>query len=303
MSDANISQMNDKQLRNEVQLLRDELAIFKRKYEDIIHNLDNDNFSSTFLREKDGMKTSIEINAEGIKTKVSNAEFESAKTQLANEITSKVNTLDWKLSSQITQTATEINQKVDNVESGLSTEISQTASEINSTVSALSGSVSSIRQTANSVSSRVNNIEDGEFNGYTLFEQTGSKFSFTGNVEISGDAIVEGTISADRIDTDNLSCTRLYAKDNSDGYSVRLNGSWGDFGIFTPSAANDDGANDFKCMFGVYNSAPNVNFLVYGHNFMGYDVNADKIWTKGTWDFSTCDVIGIEGGGGTAKFA
>ena len=44
MSD-NIPDMNFKQLRNEVQLLRDELAIMKRKYEDILYNLDDDNFS------------------------------------------------------------------------------------------------------------------------------------------------------------------------------------------------------------------------------------------------------------------
>ena len=44
MSD-NINDMNFKQLRNEVQLLRDELAIMKRKYEDILYNLDDDNFS------------------------------------------------------------------------------------------------------------------------------------------------------------------------------------------------------------------------------------------------------------------
>ena len=39
MSDKDINKMNDKELRNEVQLLRDELAIFKRKYEDFYNNL------------------------------------------------------------------------------------------------------------------------------------------------------------------------------------------------------------------------------------------------------------------------
>lgn len=186
---SDLSQMEVKQLRNEVQLLRDELAIFKRKYEDIIYNLDDDNFSSTLLREKDGMKTSIEINAEGIKTKVSNAEFESAKTQLAGEITSKVNTLDNKLSSQISQTATEINQKVDNVESDLSSEISQTAAAINTKVSNLSSSVSSVSQTANSFSSRITNLENFKT---STFNQTadgflldGEKSGFTGYIYLA----------------------------------------------------------------------------------------------------------------------
>lgn len=39
MSDKNINQMDFKELRNEVQMLRDELAIMQRKYEDILNNL------------------------------------------------------------------------------------------------------------------------------------------------------------------------------------------------------------------------------------------------------------------------
>lgn len=89
MSD-NINSMNYKQLRNEVQLLRDELAIMKRKYEDIIYNLDTDNFSSRFVKEQGNMKTAIEVNAEGIKTKVSNEDFQSTISQTADNISSIV---------------------------------------------------------------------------------------------------------------------------------------------------------------------------------------------------------------------
>ena len=66
MSDMNIATMNDKQLRNEVQSLRDELATFKRKYEDIIYNLDTNNFSSRFVKEQGDARTKIEQNAEKI---------------------------------------------------------------------------------------------------------------------------------------------------------------------------------------------------------------------------------------------
>jgi hypothetical protein len=179
MSDLN--QMEVKQLRNEVQLLRDELAIFKRKYEDIIYNLDDDNFSSTLLREKEGMKTSIEVNAEGIKTKVSNDDFESAMTQTAELIETKVSSEE--LETVITQTAseikTEVNATTDGKLANYSTK-SQTASEINSAVSLLDNSISSIRQTAKTISSRVESVEGGEFNGYTLFEQTNDQFFFDG---------------------------------------------------------------------------------------------------------------------------
>lgn len=265
MSD-NIQKMNDKQLRNKVQELSDALAIMQRKYEDILYNLDDDNFSGTFLKEKDGMKTSIEINAEGIKTKVSNAEFESAKTQLANEITSKVNTLDGKLSSQITQTA----------------------SEIDSTVSGLNGAISSVRQTANSVSSRVNNIEDGEFNGYTLFEQTGSKFSFTGNVEISGSAIVGGTITGaafqDSSGTAKVCLGSDIGSSVGDFNLIRINGSGVETNIFT-----------------VYDDLTMIDLMAFGNIFLSSSTSGNT-YPCGKWDFTNCTVEGLAGGGsgGTA---
>ncbi len=66
MSDKDISRMGFKELRNEVQLLRDELAIMQRKYEDMLYNLDSDNFSSTFKKEQDNMKSEVKLTAEGL---------------------------------------------------------------------------------------------------------------------------------------------------------------------------------------------------------------------------------------------
>lgn len=114
-----VNKMELKQLRNEVQLLRDELAIMKRKYEDIIYNLDDDNFSSRFVKEKGDMKTAIEITAEGIKTKVSKEELdkslESTMTQTAEMISSEVSALydnDDMLYTEISQTANSIKSVV-----------------------------------------------------------------------------------------------------------------------------------------------------------------------------------------------
>ena len=120
---------------------------------------------------------------------------------------------------------------------------------------------------------------------------------------INATYIKTGQLSADRIDTENLSCTRLYAKNNYSGYSARLNGNFGDFGIFNSSATDSAYSNDTTCLFGIYNSVPNVNFYVYGHNFMGVDVTDDTVWAKGTWDFSVADVIGISGGSGGTTVA
>ena len=142
MSDS-ISTMNDRQLRNEVQLLRDELAIMKRKYEDIIYNLDTDNFSSRFVKEQGKMKTAIEVNAKGITTKVSDADFQSSKAQTAQKIEMEVKKLtaaDSELSSKITQEADKIRSEVKETTDAINGEfekystIEQTAENISATV-------------------------------------------------------------------------------------------------------------------------------------------------------------------------
>lgn len=120
MSDKAISQMDFKELRSEVQYLRDELALFMRKYEDIIYNLDSDNFGTALTLEKDSMKTQIKLSAEAIQTKVSESDLTtelekySTITQTAEKIASAVSEVDEKLESYSTieQTAAAISSKV-----------------------------------------------------------------------------------------------------------------------------------------------------------------------------------------------
>jgi hypothetical protein len=203
MSD-NINSMNYKQLRNEVQLLRDELAIMKRKYEDIIYNLDTDNFSSRFVKEQGDMKSAIEITAEGIKTKVSKEEMESTITQTANQIKVEVEKVttetDNKLKNYATtawtddQITSKVEQYVTDLVDGeyvtnvVRSEINQTANEIYAYVSEtkedLETSISSISVTADGIESRVGDLEDGKYKGYTLFTQSANKFTFEGNVDV-----------------------------------------------------------------------------------------------------------------------
>lgn len=116
MSD-NTNATEIKKLRNEVQVLRDELAIMKRKYEDIIYNLDTDNFSGRFIKEQGDMRAAIEFNAKGIKTKVSNEEFSSQMELTAETIKTKVSQEDAESlkESILTQTATNISTAVTDV--------------------------------------------------------------------------------------------------------------------------------------------------------------------------------------------
>ena len=161
MSDTPISNMNDKQLRNEVQYLRDELAIMKRKFEDIIYNLDDENLSSRLVKEKDNMKTAISVTAEGIKTKVSKSDLDNSLSQY----------------STIEQTADKISTAVTSVNNNTDEKLK---------------SYSTIEQTADKIATAVagvNETTDGKLENYTTLEQTDEKITAKVNKEFVTDLI------------------------------------------------------------------------------------------------------------------
>lgn len=118
MSD-NINNMDVKQLRNEVQLLRDELAIMRRKYEDILYNLDDENFSSRLVKQKGDMMTSITQTEESIKLQAEKV-TENSQNIASLEVTA----------NQIT---TEVKEQKTNI-STLSSSISQTSNKISAVI-------------------------------------------------------------------------------------------------------------------------------------------------------------------------
>ena len=221
-----IAKMDDRQLRNEVQLLRDELAIMKRTFADIIYNLDTDNFSSRFTKEQGKMRAAIEFTAKGIKSKVSNDEFQSAMTQTANDIETKVSNLNNTLSSRITQTADRITTEVKSLEESdneLYSQISQTADEIRQEVADVeSGLSSQISQTADDIEFRVSKVEDGEFGGQTLFRQTSDTFLFDGEK-----AVFTGCVYM--TDNDDNKAFSIFLNEDSTEYDSFRMWGYGDY--------------------------------------------------------------------------
>ena len=136
----------------------------------------------------------------------------------------------------------------------------------------------------------------------SVFKQTANGFELDGKVKISGDLITDGTISADRIDTDNLSCTKLYSPEGE--YYAKVWSRTGDFGLYSPFAARNATPIDSTCIWGVYNNVDAVNFYINGVNYLGYNLNVNKVYPKGEWDFSSCTVTNLNGGGsgGVAVF-
>ena len=176
-----INQMDFRQLRNEVQLLRDELAIMQRKYEDILCNLDTDNFSSRFVKEQGDMRTAIEVAAEGVKSKVSREDLEaySTKTQTAEQIqniVSKNAKLDEAISISSIDKATDTSKiyvirETDDDDNVLS-ETYYYFNDITKNWEVLSGD-----------------------NIYTVFQQTANGFKLKGNVKVDGSLILTDTLT------------------------------------------------------------------------------------------------------------
>lgn len=170
-----IAKMNDKQLRNEVQLLRDELAIMKRKYEDIIYNLDTDNFSSRFVKEQGDMRTAIKVTAEGIKSQVSKDDLENSLSQYTTlEQTANAIKTQAYASADLSK-ATEVNNLTEAIDTTKTYYIKD--SDNNKTY-----------YYYNDISNDWEEIINGGIG--TVFEQTAEGFKMKGNVEIDGDTVV-----------------------------------------------------------------------------------------------------------------
>ena len=175
MSD-NIATMTDKQLRNEVQLLRDELAIMKRKYEDIIYNLDTENFSSRFVKEQGDMRTAIEITAKGIEAKVSKDEMGAFEESILSQTSSEIKAT--------------VKKEIDDGNYVTQSDLSLTADGIRATVWETYDSLQSeFEITTDGISTRVGKVENGQFGEYTLFTQSGDTFKFDGKYMLINSAI------------------------------------------------------------------------------------------------------------------
>lgn len=205
MSD-NINNMDFKQLRNEVQLLRDELAIMKRKYEDIIYNLDTDNFSSRFVKEQGNMRTAIEINAEGIKTKVSKEDLESSITQTAESITSIVSK-----GANLDKA-----EEISSIEEATNTDAIYVIKEYATNENGDTVVKSETYYYFNDFSKSWEELSGDSI--YTVFEQTDEGFALKGNVLIDGNAVItkdltlSGTVTWDMI---NSPVKSQYSKNGS----------------------------------------------------------------------------------------
>lgn len=248
LNETDIEKMNFKELRSKVYELESVVIKLKRMYEDVIYNLDDSNFSSSWVREKNNMKAQLRLTAE---------ELSSIYTRVDNDLTT--------MQTEISQTAEEISLKasqeeVDKWGKDLKKEIAEItidSEQIKSTISnelKSGGSIrkeisSTVQQTANEIYFKVSQYShdyfeskkipttsttteeqrmmlclcDGEYYAYDRSSkkwktveaeqgttiQTQFKQTATG-FEMNGNLIADGTIKADKIITNTLACTKLY---------------------------------------------------------------------------------------------
>ena len=235
MSD-NINTMNFKQLKNEVQSLRDELAIMKRKYEDIIYNLDTDNFSQRVVKQGKDMYTKIEQNAESI----------SLQAEKTNENSSNL--------AKLTITAEEIQSEVKALadeDTKLSTKIDQTAESIATNVSAINEEFkkySTTEQTANQISAKVEEVKEYA-EGYVTDQLANGDYITNATLKSQFDIYANGIYSevSETYETksdansaySSLSSSVSSIRQTANSISTRVgkveNGQFGDYTLFTQS--------------------------------------------------------------------
>lgn len=138
----------------------------------------------------------------------------------------------------------------------------------------------------------------------TMFTMDKNGFWFTNNVNIDGNLVTKGRITAEHIQTNSLACSRIY----SSNYATIQNSSYirvidipnayTSFGLF--DADSNETINGDSCVFGV--SQPTavtseemggVNIYTRGKAILGYNPVSGKVFPKGSWDFSSCTVTGM----------
>lgn len=308
MYETDISKMNFKQLRDEVQQLRDELSRFKRIYEDSIENLDDSNLSAHLIKEKENMKTEISVSADGVKSLVVKtdemSEQYSTLSQTADEIKSEVSKVTSDVSdfkSDITQRAESIEASVEQVNGDIGkfkTTINQTSTNITSIVQATYSNPTEVEgfdinndeynkvfyDTLSNLYWHYNGSEwESSSNGNfgTVFEQTAGCFKLKGNVKVSGDLVSGGVIQGVTVSStpnNNKDCVRL------NGQNSKIEVVYGGTVVGVLSFCD----------------SPGIGCSLYPSG--GGILAISDVTALGSWDFSRCTVTGLGSGGGVAVF-
>ena len=271
MREENIERMNFKELRAEVQLLRDELAVFKRKMEDAMYNLDGDNFSGVYTAEQDDMKAQVKITTDAITALVAEKENFATITMLSDSITSTVRksiTAYFEKSKEPTALNTSAEEK---------TMLCLYDDEY---------------YYFDDFDNKWKIYPEGGLK--TLFKQTADKFELTGNVKISGSVIATGSITGDKISGGTIegvtvtgATVTTTTTTNKDGVRLQNYGEYG--GMLEVLYGGVIHAHWEPAM--EYYSAGGYAIGSYLKGDNNTRISIRDISASGNWDFSRCDKV------------
>lgn len=292
------NKMTYDQLVREVTSLKGELARMKRTYEDLLYNLDDENFSDYIKREKERMKTEIKVTSEGVTVLTqevfpNGSENESSISINAREIASRVTASDLEAElmnySTISQTANSINTKVGAIFSGTVT-LSFVPTSANTTAAEKKKLVY-CTQSGNEGYYYWNDVtyqwvKTDSQSIYSAFEQTASGFKLTGDVSVSGDLISGGTITGADI------VGRKFWDSSKNGYlTVNAQSGYSDLVL-----SHYDGKEVFK-IYDLITGAAELS--IYGNRVLTSS-KSGGCKPQGTWNFANATVTGLDA---IAKFA
>lgn len=287
-----ISKMDFKELREEVQLLRDELARMKRGYEDAIYNLDYDNFSSRVMKDQKGMQTSIEQTAEKITLQAEDIkELSTSMSELkitAGEISATVSENYEDLDGKIASNAAKISVTANSISSIVSKNISayfnsDVAPNEMSNVTGAQKAMLCLYGGKYYYFSDINEkwVEYPAGGLKTMFKQTGERFELTGDVQISGDAVVGGTIKGSKIQSSGSGNHYIEMSEGAE---------YGAFRIYNNEYGSGENAVPY---FSVFDSGlGSVGLMAAGESFILASNVGNKPFAspQGNWNFSACTI-------------
>lgn len=328
---SEIGKMGYKELRNSVQELYDKYTKLKRTIDDALDNIDESNLATTFAKKLNGYESKLSVTAEKIESSISYVDLENSLSQYStiqqtadkillsvNENREYTDNAKEELSSTFTITADRIESNVLKVKKRVDGNYDEYKSTITQTAEAIETLVrkkitllfeKSVMPTKNNTTEEQKSMickyknKQYYFNQITqtwreyrddgvssAFKQTADGFELNGCVSVSGDLITSGTIKG--VD---IVGARFLGNSGKHKYFKVVSGL-GDIGLFESYASDTATAINPDCVWGIVSptqTGRTFHMCSYGQRILGFNDDQRKTYPMGTWDFSSCNVIGL----------
>lgn len=255
--------MHDGEVKRLLEEYNDEFIKFRRNVEDVLENLEFDNFSPSLRKYiSDGIKSAAGFEAEaGINGATARmfAQYEDNFTKSIAEVKAKADATGAFLSLMAST-------------GGGTIEYYEEDGEFYYTDAAGSDPIP---------------VSDADIAGIFISAINAEQSTET-QIYLKANIIKFGeNCSVD--DDGNLRVKRIWNNNGTQYYAAvgsMETGSWGDFGVYYTGS---DGSNHYA--WRIYQDSDRMLFEIEDHEIFGYNKNQNKTYPKGVWDFSSCTEV------------